>query len=139
MSDYENFEISSAETGGIMVVACRECLDCDESRRSLWNYVLRIENNSQQRIRLLKKDFCITDCTGRSYYEMGEGFHGELPDLEPGEYFEYEDTAVTDGQAAVLYGSCAARNEKGQLINIKLPLVDLSNNDYADKFILSAA
>ena len=127
MLDHENIDLLSAQTGDILIFACRECVDADENKRTLWSYVIRVENNSLQRIRLLKKDFCITDCTGRNYYDLTDGFHGELPDLEPGEYFEYEDTAITDGSAAVLYGSCIAQNEKGQMINIKLPLIELSS------------
>lgn len=122
----ENFDFVTAETNNIMVSAYQEPLERDDQQaHSLWAYCLRIENNSGERIRLLKKDFCITDNQGHNQYEQTEGFHGELPDLEAGECFEFEDTVYVDGDAAVLYGSCQATNESGQSINIKLPLIQL--------------
>ena len=96
-----------------MVSACQELLEENESSQELWGYVLRIENNSDERIRLLAKDLCITDEKGNSRYLPSLGFNGELPDLEPGECFEFEDTAQLDGAAAVLYGYCKALTTKG--------------------------
>ena len=60
-------------------------------------------------------------------YDLSEGFNGELPDLEPGECFEFEDTTVIDGKAAVIYGCCHARKADGTLFEIDIPLMQLSN------------
>ena len=79
----ENFDYSTMQTGDIMVSACQELLEENESRQELWGYVLRIENNSNERIRLLTKDLCITDEKGNSRCLPSFGFNGELPDLEP--------------------------------------------------------
>jgi len=129
MSDSDNFDFSVIQTGDIMVSAYPEQLDCDDERRELWAYCLRIENNSDQRIRLLRRDFCITDSFGQNHYDLSEGFNGELPDLEPGECFEFEDTAVIDGKAAVLYGCCIARRTDGSTFQIDIPLMQLSNTN----------
>lgn len=138
MSDSDNFDYSVIQTGDVMVSAYPEQLDCDDARRELWAYCLRIENNSDQRIRLLRRNFCITDSFGKNHYDMGEGFAGELPDLEPGECFEFEDTAVVDGRAAVLYGSCVACKEDGTVFNIDIPLMQLSTaNPLPSKFLLN--
>lgn len=126
MSDFEDVDFSFVQSGDFLVSAYPEQLDCDDSQRGLWAYCLRIENNSSQKIRLLCRDFCITDSLGQNHYDLSEGFNGELPDLEPGEYFEFEDTAVVDGRAAVLYGSCVAQNESGETIRIDIPLMQLS-------------
>ena len=117
-SSSENYE-------GIVISAYHEQLDTDENSGSLWGYCLRIENNSSQKIRLLKKNLCITDCTGQSSYDMSYGFHGQLPDLEPGECFEFDDTTTIKTGEAVLYGSCIACNEQGDEFEIKLPLMAL--------------
>lgn len=126
MADTDNFDFSVIQTGDVMVSAYPEQLDCDDERRELWAYCLRIENNSDQCIRLLRRNFCITDSFGQNHYDLGEGFDGELPDLEPGECFEFEDTAIIDGRAAVLYGNCIARKADGTLFNIDIPLMQLS-------------
>lgn len=123
----ENFDYSTAQTGDIVVSACQELLEKDESKQELWGYVLRIENNSDERIRLTSKDVCITDANGNNRYMPSFGFNGELPDLEPGECFEFEDTAQLDG-AAVLYGYCKALTTKGKELKIKLPVLNLSSS-----------
>lgn len=123
-----NFDYSTMQTGDIIVSACQELLEENESRQELWGYVLRIENNSDERIRLLAKDLCITDEKGNSRYLPSLGFNGEFPDLEPGECFEFEDTAQLDGAAAVLYGYCKALTTKGKELKIKLPVLSLSSS-----------
>lgn len=114
------------QTGDIAVEAYPEQLDDDSTGHELWAYCLRIENNSDKRICLMKKNFCITDSNGHNQYDFAIGFHGELPDLEPGECFEYEDTATFEGNAAVLYGFCEAVDSDGRALKIKLPLMQLS-------------
>jgi uncharacterized protein affecting Mg2+/Co2+ transport len=127
----ESFDFVTAETDNIMVSAYQEPLEKQENQaRTLWAYCLRIENNSSEKIRLLRKDFCITDNHGHNHYEQSFGFHGELPDLEAGECFEFEDTITIDGDAAVLYGFCRAKSESGQEIAVKLPLIQLNSNQY---------
>ena len=125
---FENNEADyySEQTGDIAVEAYPEQLDSENPGRELWAYCLRIENNSDKRICLVKKNFCITDSSGHNQYDSNIGFHGELPDLEPGEYFEYEDTATFEGNAAVLYGFCEAVDANGASLKIKLPLMQLS-------------
>ena len=138
MEDFENIDLSFVQTGDILVSAYPEQIDCDDNRRELWGYCLRIENNSAQKIRLLRRDFCITDSFGQNHYDYTEGFHGELPDLAPGECFEFEDTALIDGRAAVLYGQCVAQNESGEIFNINIPLMQLSNeNPQLSRLILN--
>ena len=126
MLDNNDTDYFLEHTGDIVVEAYPEQLDCENSGRELWAFCLRIENNSDKRICLIKQNFCITDSYGNNQYYSTQGFNGELPDLEPGEYFEYEDTATFEGNAAVLYGFCEAVNSDGTPLKIKLPLMQLS-------------
>ncbi|MBR1841290.1 MAG: ApaG domain [Alphaproteobacteria bacterium] len=127
MLEFENFDYVTAQTGDIMVSAFQEKLDEADDNHALWGYCLRIENNSDQKIRLLKKDFCVANDKGDRKYDLSFGFHGEIPDLEPGEIFEYEDTAFIEGNAAVLYGSCVAATADGTEFSVKLPIVPLNS------------
>lgn len=122
----DNSDVVTAQTGDIFVSAFQEPLEVDEKHNQLWGYCLRIENNSEEKIRLLKKDFCITDNNGHNYFDNGYGFHSELPDLEPGECFEFEDTVFLKAQAAVLYGTCVAQAADGRKLKIKLPVMQLT-------------
>jgi len=114
-----------SNTGNISVFASQELIDGD-SQHKLWGCLLRIENNSDEPITLLKKNFCLTDEKGANYYDYSDGFNGELPDLQPGEYFEYEQTAATSGLSAIFYGFCSAVTAKGKQLKINLPIIDLS-------------
>ncbi|MBR1825614.1 MAG: ApaG domain [Alphaproteobacteria bacterium] len=138
MPNFNETDFLVAQTDDIMVSAYPEQLDCADNNFELWAYCLRIENNSDERIRILRKDFCITDSYGNNHYELSEGFNGELPDVEAGEYFEYDDTAVIKGRAAVLYGFCIAQKEDGTIFKIALPLMQLSTaNPRPDKYALN--
>ncbi|MBP1532004.1 MAG: ApaG domain [Alphaproteobacteria bacterium] len=128
MLEVENTDYSIAQTEDILVSAYHEQIDSVDEARKIWGYCLRIENNSQKRLTLTTKDFCITDSNGNTYHDCGLGFDGELPDLEPGEYFEFEDTAVINANTAILYGFCHAQTADGKKLKIKLPLIELSEN-----------
>lgn len=133
MFDFSDY--ITEQTGDILVSAYHELLDKDAAKNELWAYVLRIENNSGERIRLLEKDLCLTDERGNSRFFRGQGFNGELPDLEPGECYEFEDTAELNGAAAVLYGFCSAVTQKGKELKIKLPPMTLSSGaNYAAEY-----
>jgi len=127
MSEADYTDCFVAQSGDFAVFAYPELLDGAETANELWAYCLRVENNSNKKIKLLKRDFCITDCFGQNFFDSGCGFHGELPDLEPGEYFDFEDTAIIRGKAAVLYGSCLAEDEEGKCFKIKLPIMQLNS------------
>ena len=121
----KNFEFNTSETDNIAVFAYPELIGVDDNQRRLWGYVLRIENNSEEPIVLTDKNLYLVDETGNSFCDSSKGFHGELPDLQPGEYFEYEETTQTDGLSAVLYGFCFAVTSKGKKLKINLPVLNL--------------
>ena len=125
MFNTQGLSLSTESDEGIVVSAYQEQIDTDECTGSLWGYCLRIENNSSQKIRLLKKNLCITDNNGQSIFNSSYGFHGEIPDLEAGECFEYEDTMRINAAEAILYGTCVACTEDGNEFEIKLPLVSM--------------
>ncbi len=116
----------TAQTDDIVVSACQAFLDDDDMSCA---YFLRIENNSADKIQILSKSFNITDDRGHVYCNNSDGFNGEIPELEPGEYFEYADRAPVAAASAVLYGSCRIVKENGsQVKDIRIPAVDLIGN-----------
>lgn len=125
----ENMDCFVAQTGDIKVFAYPELLDEDSQKQRIWAYCLRIENNSDEPITLMQKKMCLTDERGNIFYDYSDGFNGELPDLQPGEYFEYEETAQTCGISAILYGFCSAVTAKGKKLKIDIPTIDLSTEE----------
>ena len=124
--NFEN-EYVTAQTDDILISACQAYLEDEEDNAC--SYYLRIENNSDDKIQILGKEFNITDDKGNSYLENGLGFKGEIPELEPGEYFEFSDSAPINSAFAVLYGTCRIVKEKcNQVKDIKIPAVNLIGN-----------
>ena len=96
------------EEGDVVITAASELVDSSyrAGEEFLWGYYFCIENNSDEKITLLGKNWNITDDSGRSFCDDSDGFSGEIPELEPGEYFEFSATAPLKAAHAVFYGSC---------------------------------
>lgn len=119
----------TAQTGDIVISACQAFLEGAGQEDNSCGYYLRIENNSDEKIQILSKNFNITDDRGNSYCESGLGFKGEIPELEPGEYFEFSNSAPLNSAFGVLYGSCRIVSEKqNQVKDIQIPAVSLTGN-----------
>ena len=117
-------DLTCIQTDGIVVSAGSVLLD-EEENRYMWGYYLCIENNTASRVKLIGKDWNITDESGRSYHDSSYGFKGEIPELDPGEYFEYTSYAPLKTQNAVFYGSCNIETE-GKRRSVKVPTFSLS-------------
>ncbi len=110
------------DTDNIVVSACQSACEDDE----LCNFCLRIENNSADKIQILSKNLNITDQFGNQYTDYELGFNGEIPELEPGEYFEFEDCARLKTTLAVLYGTCRIKDQTQNTIkDIQVPVLEL--------------
>ena len=125
MINEENFV--SAATDDIVISACT--VELDENEKDVFNagkyvygYYLCIENNSSEKISLVGKHWNITDAQGNNFCDDTQGFKGEIPTLEPGEYFEFTSIAPLTTPTAVFYGSCKVVKESaGVSEDIKIP------------------
>ncbi len=122
--DFEPDYVTLA-TDNIVVSACQELLDDDDS---LCAYYLKIENNSDEPIQILGKDFNLTDAKGNNYTSFDRTFDGEILSLNPGEYFEFEDTLPAMADCSVLYGTCQIAQAQNQIKNIRIPNLQLYSN-----------
>lgn len=118
-------EYLSEQTGDILISACQG-VDPEDTTGASCLFCLRIENNSAEKIQILGKTLNITDDKGNNVSQSGLGFNGEMPELYPGEYFEFEDTAFVRSALAVLYGTCRILTEStNQVQDIKIPVLNL--------------
>lgn len=124
MSEIQDFWVR--ESDGIVVSARPVLMDEKQGDRFWWGYYLCIENNTDTKIQLIGKNWRITDEAGNCYVDDTIGFKGELPELEPGEYFEFTSEAPLDFANAVFYGSCQVLRD-GQKIphEVKIPTFNL--------------
>lgn len=128
----DNF-VSSA-TDDIVISA--GTVELDESDREIvktakyvYGYYLCIENNSSEKIQLIGKNWNITDSKGHIFCDNSQGFKGEIPTLEPGEYFEFTSVAPLNTPSAVFYGSCKVLKESANKSkDIKIPTFIIGSN-----------
>lgn len=120
-------EILTTEVDDITISAGRSLVEKNPARQQfVWGYYFCIENNSDKRISLIGKDWHITDDKGNSYSDDSAGFKGEIPDLEPGEMFEFTSTAPLNSANAVFYGSCKIKAANDEVKDIKIPTFEMS-------------
>lgn len=136
---FNESEFLFSQTDDILVSACPVLIDEKQSRSEkcfLWGYYLCIENNSSRKISLLGKNWKITDDRGNSISDDTCGFKGEIPELEPGECFEYTSTAPVAAANAVFYGSCRIKTEGQDFAKeVKIPTFFLSADKQKQMFI----
>ena len=82
----------SATTDGIIVrVSVSYLPEQSEPAKSrwFWAYHIRIENESDARVKLVSREWTIKDGRGGQQEVRGEGVVGEKPVIEPGGSFDY--------------------------------------------------
>lgn len=112
----EDFAI--VESDGVVISACPKLIE-RAFNKDIWGYYLCIENQSNEKITLMGKNWNITDECGNRFSDDTSGFKGEIPELEPGEFFEFSAEAPLSS-SAVFYGSCKVALGK-MIKDIKIP------------------
>jgi len=123
---FENSDLISTEVDDITISASSALVEKNLAKKEfLWGYYFCIENNSDHKISLVGKNWHITDGNGNSYFDDSMGFKGEIPDLEPGEYYEFSSTAPLSSSNAVFYGSCKIKAANDEIKDIKIPTLQM--------------
>ena len=112
-------------TDNIQISACQALFDDEDD---FCGYYLKIENNSDAPIVILGKDFNLTDENGNNHFSSDHTFGGEILELNPGEYFEFEDTLELNTNSGVLYGTCQISKQPNDVQSIKIPALQLFSN-----------
>lgn len=118
-------EYVSMTTDCIEICACQAFMDSDDGCA----YYLKIENNSDTPITVLGKDLSVTDAKGHFFVSPDNTFKGEILELNPGEYFEFEDMMPALSDTAVLYGTCRIIKEN-HTQDIKIPTLELVSHHH---------
>lgn len=74
------------------------------AQRFVWSYTVQIENGSGDVVRLLNREWSITDAHGRRQEIQGAGVVGQQPLLRPGERFSYTSAAPLRSPSGVMVG-----------------------------------
>ena len=92
----------------------------------LFTYKIKIENNSEFAVQLLRRHWHIFDSTNGLREVEGEGVIGQQPVIAPGEFFEYEsacDLTTDMGSMRGIY--LMQRRIDNEQFEIKIPRFEL--------------
>jgi ApaG protein len=119
-----------AVTRGIRVSVQPQYLE-DESDpdedRYFWAYLIEIENESGETVRLRSRVWQITDETGHVEEVRGPGVVGQTPILKPGETFRYTSGCPLSTPSGMMVGSFQMTNEDGELFDVAVPAFSLDS------------
>lgn len=92
----------------------------------LFAYKIRIDNQSDYTIQLLRRHWHIFDSNG-SYREVeGEGVVGEKPVIEPGQYHEYVSACNLSTEMGTMHGTYQMQRQvDAQLFDVEIPKFEL--------------
>ncbi len=116
-------------THGIKVSVITRLLE-DQSNPDLnyflFAYIIKIENNSEFTVQLLRRKWYIFDSNGDRREVEGEGVVGQQPVIPPGEFYEYESACDLSSEMGSMHGTyLMIREIDKKTFDIKIPRFEL--------------
>ena len=118
----------AATTEGITITVRPVYLDQESDflkNRFVFAYYIRIENNSEYEVQLLKRRWLIKEVNGRVQEVEGDGVVGKQPVIAPGGVHEYNSFCVLATFEGSMEGSYLMQREDGERIRVTIPLFNL--------------
>ncbi len=91
------------------------------SDRYVFAYRIRITNQSDNVVQLVRRHWYIVEDTGRLREVEGEGVVGEQPIMDPGESHEYTSGAILEGPSGRMHGTYQMQRADGELFEAEIP------------------
>ena len=125
MSDY------TAITQGVKI-SVRSFFLADKSNPDegefFWAYRIRIENQGDETVQVLKRTWHITDAQGRTQSVHGDGVVGETPVIDPGKMFEYTSGTPLNTPSGFMRGMYhAVVVPTGEKLDLTIPTFSLDS------------
>lgn len=86
----------------------------------IFEYTVRITNQSLDTVQLLSRHWIITDAQTRTREVEGSGVVGEQPVLNPGESFQYSSWCPLPTTSGMMRGTYTMRREDGSQFDIEI-------------------
>ena len=90
-------------------------------KKFVFAYFIRIENNSKERVQLLRRHWLISSSNGKVEEVDGEGVIGKQPVIAPGEVHEYNSYCVLETFEGSMEGTYLMRRPNGDTFNATIP------------------
>ena len=99
-----------------------------DDNQFVWAYRVKIENQGEKTVQLLRRSWQIIDGLGRTKYVQGDGVIGEQPVLEPGGQFEYTSGTPLDTPSGFMHGAYhMVVPESGEAFDVSIPAFSLDS------------
>lgn len=93
-----------------------------EANHYFFSYRIRIQNNGNENVQLLSREWKIADALGKVRIVKGEGVVGEQPVILPGEYYEYSSGCDLQADFGAMEGNYIFQNlESAESFRVKIP------------------
>ncbi len=91
------------------------------AKKFVFAYFIRIENNSKEKVQLLRRHWHINHSSGRVEEVDGEGVVGKQPLILPSESHEYNSYCVLETFEGSMEGTYQMKRSNGELFNVTIP------------------
>ncbi len=96
------------------------------AERFVFAYTITIRNDSDCRVKLLRRYWSITDANGKHTEVRGDGVVGEQPELAPGSSYTYTSGAVLETPVGTMQGHYEMQTTDGNEFEAPIPLFRLA-------------
>ena len=87
----------------------------------IWAYHVRIQNKSDEPIKLLSRYWRIVDANGIIQEVSGEGVIGEQPKILPQASYQYSSGVHLQSPSGIMMGHYQMQKDDGAIFNAKIP------------------
>ena len=94
--------------------------------RWFWAYHIRIENETDARVKLVSREWTIRDGRGAQHEVRGEGVVGEQPVIEPGQSFDYVSGCPLNTPSGSMEGRYHMVGSDGRAFSVAIPRFPLT-------------
>lgn len=91
------------------------------TRKFVFAYFIRIENNGTDTVQLLRRHWFITHDTGKVEEVEGEGVIGKQPVIAPGRFHEYNSFCILESMEGFMEGTYLMKRTDGTTFTINIP------------------
>lgn len=89
--------------------------------RWFWAYHIRIENEGEDAVQLISREWTISDGRGGRHEVQGEGVVGEQPVIEPGGAFDYVSGCPLNTATGSMEGQYHMVSADGRAFSVAIP------------------
>ncbi|XBQ16170.1 MAG: Co2+/Mg2+ efflux protein ApaG [Oceanicaulis sp.] len=112
------------ETRGVVITVRPAYLEDEsdpEAQRWVWAYTVEISNTGDAPVRLLEREWRITDAKNRTEIVRGPGVVGEQPLIAPGQRYSYTSGAPLQTPSGFMAGAYLMERADGVRFDAAIP------------------